>query len=94
MPGTCFSYSADAPPDTRNANATQPARPDLRRMPYSCFGYPVWACFSYPADVPRSVPGYPCFAYPGDMPLDSRNRGAAQWALRGLRRMPQTCFNY
>ena len=39
---------------------------------------PVWACFSYPADVP-----------PG-----TRNRGAAQRAVPGLRRMPSTCFSY
>jgi len=45
---------------------------------------PVWACFSYSADVPLNVtsrgaaqraprgpgrmPGYPCFAYPSDTP--------------------------
>ena len=61
---------------------------------------PVWACFSYSADVPLSVtshgaaqraprglgsmPGYPCFAYPSDI---------AQ-AVSSPRRMPYPAFSY
>jgi hypothetical protein len=61
---------------------------------------PVWACFSYSADVPPNVtsrgaaqraprgpgrmPGYPCFAYPSDTPQ----------AVSGPRRMPLPCFSY
>ena len=61
---------------------------------------PVWACFSYSADVPLSVtireaaqrasrgpgsmPGYPCFAYPSDTPQ----------AVSSPRRMPYPCFSY
>jgi hypothetical protein len=61
---------------------------------------PVWAYFSYSADVPMSVtsrraaqraprgpgsmPGYPCFAYPSDIPQ----------AVSSPRRMPVPCFSY
>ena len=61
---------------------------------------PVWACFSYSADLPPSgtscgavqraprgsgsMPGYPCFAYPSDTPQ----------AVPGPRRMPYPCFSY
>src|SRR5260370_888404 len=61
---------------------------------------PVWACFSYSADLPPSVatrqvtqsaprdlesmPGYPCFAYLGVGPQ----------AVSSPRRMPFTCFSY
>ena len=61
---------------------------------------PVWACFSYSADLPPSVtnrsaappaprglgsmPGYPCFAYPDDMPR----------AVSSPQRMPLTCFSF
>ena len=61
---------------------------------------PIWACFSYSADVPLSVtsrraaqwaprgpgnmPGYPCFAYPSDIPQ----------AVSSPRRMPFPCFSY
>lgn len=79
MPNTCFSYSADVPPSTRNRAAAQAALRDLRRTPYACFTYPVHACFSYPADVPP----------------DPRNRDTAPPALPGLRRMPVSpCFSY
>ncbi len=50
MPYTCFSYSADLPPSAGDRSAAQAALRDLRRMPASCFSYPI-ACFSYPSDV-------------------------------------------
>ena len=69
---------------------------------------PVWACFSYPAELPRSgtMPGlrrmpnpcfsYPimCFSYPDDVPLGNGNRDDAQPTLPELRRMPYPCFRY
>ena len=76
MPYACFSYRADVRADA------QPSLRDPRRMPNSCFSYPVscfsnpvvsW-CFSYdPVSVPRRMPS----------------------ALPGLRRMPGvSCFRY
>lgn len=66
---------------------------------------PVWACFSYSADVPLSVtsrraaqraprgpgsmPGYPCFAYPSDIPLGTGNRDAVQPSAES-----KLCFSY
>jgi hypothetical protein len=66
---------------------------------------PVWACFSYSADVPLSVtshgaaqraprgpgsmPGYPCFAYPSDIPLGTGNRDAVQPPPES-----KLCFSY
>jgi hypothetical protein len=92
MPWTCFSYSADMP-GIRTSKAARPAPPGLRRMPETCFWYPV-TCFSDPADVPRSMPVAPCFSYPADMPTGVRPRRAPRSAPRGLRRMPNSCFNY
>ena len=61
---------------------------------------PVWACFSYSADLPPNVtsrraaqraprgpgsmPGYPCFVYPSDIPQ----------AVSSPRKMPLPCFSY
>jgi hypothetical protein len=90
MPAMCFSYPADVPPGIRNGNA---ALRDPRRMPYSCFSYPV-SCFSNPADMPRGMPVAPCFSYPADMPTGVRTRSAPRPAPPGLRRMPGSCFNY
>ena len=55
------------------------------------------ACFSYLANVSPSGPGTntACFSYSADAPSSSGNRGAAQPAMPGLRRMPATyCFSY
>ena len=35
-----------------------------------------------------------CFSYPADVPPGTRNRNAAQAALRDLRKMPYPCFSY
>jgi hypothetical protein len=35
-----------------------------------------------------------CYSYPSDMPPGAAMRVNAQAALRGLRRMPLTCFSY
>jgi hypothetical protein len=45
MPGTCFSYEAEAPPRTGRRNAAEPAPSGPRRMTGG-------TCFSYAADVP------------------------------------------
>ena len=66
---------------------------------------PVWACFSYSADVPLNVtgrgaaqraprgpgsmPGYPCFAYPSDFPLGAGTRDAVQPPPES-----KLCFSY
>jgi hypothetical protein len=82
----CFSYPADLPPGSGRISgypcfAYPSDIPQVvsspRRMPYSCFSYPLMF-FSYPADVApgsgncdtaqptslevRSMP-YPCFRY-------------------------------
>jgi len=51
-------------------------------------------CFTYTAEAPRSTP-FACFSYSAEVPLVTGNRGAAQQAPPGLRRMPGgTCFRY
>ena len=74
-------------------------------MPSMCFSYPAGInsreprrmpamCFTYTAEAPRSMP-FSCFSYSADVPLVTGNRGAAQQAPPGLRRMPGgTCFRY
>jgi hypothetical protein len=69
MPWSCFSYPSDMPPGTETRNAAQPILRDSRRMPITCYSYPVvsW-CFSYdPGDVPRRMP-YTCYSYSADEP--------------------------
>jgi hypothetical protein len=74
-------------------------------MPNMCFSYPAGIngreprrmpaiCFTYTAEAPRSMP-FSCFSYSADVPLGIGNRGAAQQAPPGLRRMPAgACFRY
>jgi hypothetical protein len=92
MPNICFSYPSDVPPGSQNRSAAQPVPVGLRRMPYSCFRYPL-PCFSYPDNVlagirnrdaaeptsrdPRTMPST-CFRYEADTP----------------RQMPHACFGY
>jgi len=72
MPYMCFSYS-DSPSAGTTGDA--PAQPDLRMMPLMCF--------SYTADVPRSMP-HSCFSY-----------SVERRAIPDLCRMPTgTCFRY
>jgi hypothetical protein len=63
---------------------------------------PVWACFSYPANLPpgatasglRRMP-YPCFSYPGDVTPDIKVRDVAQSASRHAGSKPgYPCFSY
>jgi hypothetical protein len=54
MPQMCFSYPSDVPPGVKSRNAARSAPPGLRRMPYSCFSYPI-ICFSYPDDMPTGT---------------------------------------
>lgn len=35
-----------------------------------------------------------CFGYPADVPLGAMQRAHGQAALRGLRKMPQTCYSF
>jgi hypothetical protein len=74
-------------------------------MPNMCFSYPAGIssreprrmpamCFTYTPEAQRSMP-FSCFSYSADVPLVIGNRGAAQQALPGLRRMPGgVCFRY
>jgi len=48
MPWSCYSYPAGTP----DRGTGQAARRDLRRMPSTCYGYPL-ICFSYPDATPR-----------------------------------------
>jgi hypothetical protein len=75
MPNICFSYQPDLPPGIETRNVAPPA---LRRMP-------AGPCFSYPADVPRSMP-VSCFSY---------SAGTPRPAPPGLHKMAYTtCFRY
>jgi hypothetical protein len=66
--GPCFSYPSDVPPGTGTRNAAQPGLRDPRRMPFSCFSYPVSRRFSCdPGDVPRRMP-FTCYSYSADEP--------------------------
>ena len=55
-------------------------------MPNPCFSYPAevprrmpgGTCFSYQAGVPRAMPNSICFSYPRAVPPDIRNRDTAQ----------------
>lgn len=40
------------------------------------------------------MPVFACFSYSADLALSVTNRNAAQRALSGPRRMPVTCFSY
>lgn len=48
MPLSCYSYPARTP----GRDAARAARRDLRRMPASCYSYPMM-CFSYPESTPQ-----------------------------------------
>lgn len=74
MPLSCYSYPAGTP----GRDAARAARRDLRRMPVTCYSYPL-ICFSYPDDMPpgggnpaadhppppglRRLPAGSCFRY-------------------------------
>ena len=55
-------------------------------MPNPCFSYPAevprrmpgGTCFSYQAGVPRAMPNSICFSYPRAVPPDIRNRDTAR----------------
>jgi hypothetical protein len=86
MPFPCFSYPADVSPGAENRDPARPVSPGPRTMPAT-------ECFSYRAEVPRSMP-VPCFNYPADLSLGGRDRDTAQPVLPGLRKMPNICFRY
>jgi hypothetical protein len=54
MPWTCFSYSPDVPPGPGELGAVQPTLLGTRRMPLTCYSYPL-SCFSYPDDMPSAI---------------------------------------
>jgi hypothetical protein len=73
MPWSCYNYPAARP----DRDAGQAARRDLRRMPATCYSYPMM-CLSYPDDMPqgrnpgvvgsappglRQMPSSTCFRY-------------------------------
>jgi hypothetical protein len=79
MPGTaCFSYPADVPPGAGIGGVSRRPRPGVRRMPLTCYSYPL-SCFAYPDDMPsatghgdasqppppgmRRMPSSTCFRY-------------------------------
>ena len=65
MPNICFSYPDGVPPGSGTRGVPQSG---LRSM--------LFACFSYQADVPPSMP-LSCFSYSADVPPGIRNRDAA-----------------